>query len=107
MWLVFQVMTNGRYKSVEHWAMTDHFRARLCIGFFYASEFDAEIGPAQELIDQTHPCLFKNSIHEDYMKHYFSRGVEGEHSLYEYAGIKSSGNQRWKLDRTKLMILTD
>ena len=82
-------MTNGRYKSIEHRAMTDRCRARLSIGVFYAPEFEAEIGPAPELVDETHPCMFRNFIHEDYMKHYFSRGVEGKHSLYEYAGIKS------------------
>lgn len=86
---LIEVMTNGRYKSIEHRAMTDRCRARLSIGVFYAPEFEAEIGPAPELVDETHPCMFRNFIHEDYMKHYFSRGVEGKHSLYEYAGIKS------------------
>ena len=85
----FQVMTNGRYKSVEHRAITDRCRARLSIPVFYSPEFEAEIGPALELIDETHPCLFKNFIHEDYMKHYLSRGAEGKHSLYEYAGTKN------------------
>jgi len=61
-------MTNGRYKSVEHRPVTDRCRARLSIGVFYAPEFEPEIGPAQEHIDQTHPCLLRNFIHEDYMK---------------------------------------
>jgi len=65
MWLVFHVMTNGKYKSIEYRAMTDRCRARLWIGVFYAPEFEAEIGPAQELIDQTHPCLFRNFIHDE------------------------------------------
>ena len=67
-------MTNGRYKSVEHRAITDRCRARLSIPVFYSPEFEAEIGPALELIDETHPCLFNNFIYEDYMKHYLSRG---------------------------------
>jgi hypothetical protein len=67
--------------------MTNRCRARLSIVGFYASESEAEIGPALELIDETHPCLFSNFIHADYMKHYFCRGVEGKHALYEYAGI--------------------
>eukprot|EP00253_Pinus_taeda_P025781 PITA_25781 len=83
---LIEVMSNGRYKSVEHRAMTDRCRDRLSIAVFYAPEFNAEIGPAPELIDQSHPCLFRNFIHADYMKHYFSRGVEGKHALYEYCG---------------------
>ena len=62
----------------------------MSIGIFYALEFEAEIGPALEFIDETYPCLFRNFIHADYMNHYFSRGVEGKKALYEYAGIKSS-----------------
>ena len=83
-------MTNGRYKSVEHRAITDRCRARLSIPVFYSPEFEAEIGPALELIDETQPRVFRNFIHADYMNHYFSRGVEGKKALYEYAGIKSS-----------------
>eukprot|EP00253_Pinus_taeda_P012314 PITA_12314 len=87
---LIEVMSNGRYKSIEHRAMTNRSRARMSIGAFYAPEFEAEIGPAQELIDETHPRLFRNFIHEEYMKWYFSRGVEGKHSLYEFAGIRST-----------------
>jgi hypothetical protein len=57
---------------------------------FYAFSFDAEIGPTPELMNQTQPRLFRNFIHEDYMKCYFSHGVEGKHSFYEYVGIKNS-----------------
>lgn len=85
---LIEVMTNGRYKSIEHRAVTNSCRSRMSIVVFYAPGFEAEIGPAVELIDETHPCLFRNFIHEDYMKHYFSRGVEGKNSLYKYAGIK-------------------
>ena len=50
-------MTNGRYKSIEHRAMTDRCMARLSIGVFYAPEFEAEIGPAAELVDEIiHAC---------------------------------------------------
>lgn len=91
---LMEVMTNGRYKSTEHRALTNSFRARLSIGVFYAPGFDAEIGPALEIIDKTHaPCLFRNFIHEDYIQYYYSRSVEGKHSLYEYAAIQSSQQQ--------------
>jgi len=82
-------MTNGRYKIQEHRALGNDrpCKARLTTAVFYAPEFEAEIGPELELIDETHPCLFRNFIHADYMKHYFSCGVEEKHTLYEYAGI--------------------
>jgi hypothetical protein len=51
---------------------------------FYAPGFDAEIGTARELINQTHSCLFRN---------YFSRGVEGKHSFYHSGSWHE--NNRW------------
>eukprot|EP01018_Ginkgo_biloba_P006700 Gb_18198 [translate_table: standard] len=84
---LLEVMTNGRYKSIEHRAVTNKDQARLSIAIFYSPGFDAEIGPAPQLIDEAHPCLFRKFMHEDYMKYYFSRRVEGKRALYEYAGI--------------------
>ncbi|KAH9304702.1 hypothetical protein KI387_009106, partial [Taxus chinensis] len=71
---LIEVMTNGRYKSIEHRAVTNREKARLSFPVFYAPGFNEEISPAPELIDENHPCLFRKFIHQDYMKNYFSRG---------------------------------
>ncbi|GLJ27422.1 hypothetical protein SUGI_0538430 [Cryptomeria japonica] len=86
---IIEVMTNGRYKSIEHRAVTNKEKARLSIAVFCAPGFTEEISPAPELIDEDHPCLFRRFIHQDYMDNYFSRGVEGKNSLYEYAAMKN------------------
>ncbi|XP_057829622.2 protein SRG1-like [Cryptomeria japonica] len=89
---VIEVMTNGRYKSVVHRAITNKEKARLSIGVFYAPGFTQEISPAPELIDDNHPCLFRKFIHQDYMQDYYSRGnslgAKAKSSFYEYARIK-------------------
>eukprot|EP01018_Ginkgo_biloba_P006695 Gb_18191 [translate_table: standard] len=84
---LLEVMTNGRYKSIEHRAVTNKDKARLSIAIFYSPGLDAEIGPAPQLIDEAHPGLFRTFIHEDYIKYYISRRLEGKRVLYDYAGM--------------------
>ncbi|XP_059077590.1 codeine O-demethylase-like [Cryptomeria japonica] len=88
-----EVMSNGRYRSIEHRAVTSKENARLSIAIFYSPGFDAEISPALELIDENHPCLFKKFIHEDFIRHYMSHKIEGKKALYEYAGITANGRK--------------
>ncbi|XP_059076815.1 protein SRG1-like [Cryptomeria japonica] len=84
---MMEVMTNGRYKSVVHRAITNKEKERLSIGVFYAPRFTEEISPAPELIDDNNPCLFKKFIHQDYMQDYHTRGTKGKSSFYEFASI--------------------
>jgi len=84
---LLEVMTNGRYKSIQHRAVTNKDKSRLSNAVFYSPGFDAEIGPAPELIDESHPCLFRKFIHEDHIKYYMSHKQEGKTSFYEYAGV--------------------
>lgn len=84
---LLEVMTNGRYMSIEHRAVTNKDKSRLSNAVFYSPGIDAEIGPAPELIDESHPCLFRKFIHEDRIKYYMSRKLDGKTSFYEYAGV--------------------
>ncbi|XP_059077602.1 protein SRG1-like isoform X1 [Cryptomeria japonica] len=90
---LLEVMSNGRYRSIEHRAVTSKENARLSIATFYSPGFDAEICPAPQLIDENHPCLFKKFIHEDFIRHHMSRKIEGKKSFYEYAGITANGRK--------------
>ena len=82
-------MTNGRYKSIHHRVVTNKDKSTLSITIFYSPGFEAEIGPAPELIDEGHPCLFRKFIHEDHIKHYMYRKVEGKTAFYEYIGFRN------------------
>ncbi|GLJ27427.1 hypothetical protein SUGI_0538530, partial [Cryptomeria japonica] len=86
---MMEVMTNGRYKSIIHRAVTNKEKERLSIGVFYAPGFTEEITTSPELIDDNHPCLFRKFIHQDYMQDYYTRGAKSKYSFYEFAGIKN------------------
>lgn len=59
------MLTNGRYKSVEHRAVTDKEKDRLSIVTFYAPMYELEIGPLPELVNENSPARYRTYTHAD------------------------------------------
>jgi len=87
-----EVMTNGRYKSVEHRAVTNEERARLSIALFYNASLDAEVAPSSKLVDEQHPCLYRKFIHQEYIRYYVSRQLKGKHPLADFAKLDTTNS---------------
>ncbi|KZV24390.1 hypothetical protein F511_17581 [Dorcoceras hygrometricum] len=81
-----EVLTNGRYKSVEHRAVTHKEKDRLSIVTFYAPSYEIEVEPLQELVDDKNPCKYRRYNHGDYSKHYVTNKLQGKKTL-EFAKI--------------------
>lgn len=65
-----EIMSNGKYRSVMHRVITNREKERLSIAAFYSPSYSAEIGPAQELVDQSqHPPLYKTISHAQFLRH--------------------------------------
>ncbi|XAR57104.1 Codeine 3-O-demethylase [Bertholletia excelsa] len=76
-----EVLTNGRYKSVEHRAVVDQDRDRLSIVTFYAPSYDVELGPIPELLTETGTCKYRRYNHGEYSKHYVTNRLQGKKAL--------------------------
>ncbi|VVA98875.1 unnamed protein product [Arabis nemorensis] len=77
-----EVLTNGKYKSVEHRAVTNREKERLTIVTFYAPNYEVKIEPMVELVDdETNPCKYRSYNHGDYSHHYVSNKLQGKKSL--------------------------
>ncbi|CAI9776249.1 unnamed protein product [Fraxinus pennsylvanica] len=88
-----EVLTNGRYKSVEHRAVTHQEKDRLTIVTFYAPSYEIELGPIQELVNKNNPCKYRRYNHGEYSKHYVTNKLQGKKTL-EFAKIKpDSGSE--------------
>ncbi|KAK4477875.1 hypothetical protein RD792_017140 [Penstemon davidsonii] len=83
-----EVLTNGRYKSVEHRAVTHKEKDRLSIVTFYAPSYEIELGPIQELVNDKNPSKYRRYNHGEYSKHYVTNKLEGKKTL-EFAKFKS------------------
>jgi isopenicillin N synthase-like dioxygenase len=63
-------MTNGRYKSVGHRAITNNRLARVSVAMFYSPNNDTVIGPIEDFIDEDHPAMYRNYTYSDFMEEF-------------------------------------
>eukprot|EP00249_Psilotum_nudum_P011042 c22933_g2_i1 orf=920-1990(+) len=73
-----QILTNGRYKSVEHRAVVNSVRARISVATFYDPSRDRVISPAPKLIDEDHPLSYRNVLFGDHVSAWYYKGPEGK-----------------------------
>ncbi|KAK3443944.1 gibberellin 2-beta-dioxygenase 2 [Eucalyptus grandis] len=69
---LLQAMTNGRFSSVRHRAVTNPFRSRTSIAFFGAPPLDARIAPQRELVTPRRPRLYNPFTWAEYKKAAYS-----------------------------------
>ncbi|KAK7836494.1 protein DMR6-LIKE OXYGENASE 2 [Quercus suber] len=73
-----QVLSNDQYKSVLHRAVVNCNKERISIPTFYCPSNDALIGPAKDLIDNTHPAVYRNFTYAEYYEKFWNKGLTAE-----------------------------
>jgi isopenicillin N synthase-like dioxygenase len=68
-----QIITNGKYRSIEHRATVNSEKERLSIATFLSPNYDGVIGPAPSLVTEQTPAMFKSTTTEEYFKGLFAR----------------------------------
>ncbi|KAK8567655.1 hypothetical protein V6N13_105611 [Hibiscus sabdariffa] len=68
-----QVLSNGRYKSVHHRAVTNETRKRVSMATFYTPGKDTVIGPIRDLIDKQHPPLYRDYYFSEFLEEFFKQ----------------------------------
>jgi len=81
-----EIISNGKYKSIEHRAVANKEKDRISIAAFCNPEKEAEIGPACELINESNPLNYRNFKRSEYLESYF---LEGKKAI-EFAKINPS-----------------
>ncbi|XP_015938728.1 protein SRG1 [Arachis duranensis] len=76
-----EVLTNGKYKSVEHRAVAHKDKDRLSIVTFYAPSYEVELSPMQEFVDEKNTCKYRRYNHGEYSKHYVTNKLQGKKTL--------------------------
>nr|ABK22814.1 unknown [Picea sitchensis] len=87
-----EIVSNGRYKSVEHRAVVNAERARISIAAPNGPAMDAPIFPAPQLVDETHPPLYKSMLYGEYLRRQQSTGLRGKGNL-ESVKIATDGKR--------------
>ncbi|KAM7502890.1 hypothetical protein LguiB_001794 [Lonicera macranthoides] len=81
-----QIMSNGRYKSVEHRVLANGTNNRVSVPIFVNPRPSDIISPLPEVIEDGEKALYKQVLYSDYVLHFFRKGHDGKDTI-EYAKI--------------------
>ncbi|XP_010534882.1 PREDICTED: feruloyl CoA ortho-hydroxylase 1-like [Tarenaya hassleriana] len=78
-----QIMSNGRYKSVEHRVLANGGKNRISVPIFVNPKPSSMIGPLSELISGGggEEPLYKNVLYSDYVRHFFKKAHDGKKTV--------------------------
>ncbi|KAG6787579.1 hypothetical protein POTOM_003620 [Populus tomentosa] len=82
-----QIMSNGRYKSVEHCVMTDGSKNRISIPIFINPRPSDKISPFHEVLASGEKAVYKEVLYSDYVKHFFRKAHDGKKTI-DFAKIR-------------------
>ncbi|XP_057830673.2 flavanone 3-dioxygenase 2 [Cryptomeria japonica] len=76
-----EIVSNGRYKSVEHRAVVNAERTRISIAAANGPALDALIFPAPQLVDETHPPLYRSMLYGEFARYLQTTELRGKDNL--------------------------
>ena len=69
----FQVLSNGKYKSVLHRSLVNKERMRMSWAVFVVPPHETVIGPLPELIDEKNPAKYSTKTYAEYRYRKFNK----------------------------------
>ncbi|KAK4717857.1 hypothetical protein R3W88_016195 [Solanum pinnatisectum] len=78
---LLQIMSNDRYKSIEHCVAVDSSRARISIPLFVNASLDSVIGPFPQMLKDGEKPVYKHVLHSDYWDYFYRKRPSGKASL--------------------------
>ncbi|KAI7982477.1 hypothetical protein LOK49_LG15G00629 [Camellia lanceoleosa] len=84
---LMQLITNDKFKSVEHRVLAGRAGPRISAAcFFYPSMASKSrlYGPIEEFLSQNNPPIYRKTHHNEYQAYYKSKGLEGTSALLHY-----------------------
>ncbi|KAF8732954.1 hypothetical protein HU200_015305 [Digitaria exilis] len=82
-----EILSNGRYKSIEHRAMVNPTRERISVALFHAVCWDGTVGPLPELVKNDGEARYGSMSYREFVKRYVAAKLSGRDHV---ESIKSS-----------------
>ncbi|XP_010465206.1 PREDICTED: feruloyl CoA ortho-hydroxylase 1 [Camelina sativa] len=81
-----QILSNGRYKSVEHRVLANGYNNRISVPIFVNPKPESVIGPLPEVIANGEEPIYRDVVYSDYVKYFFRKAHDGKKTV-DYAKI--------------------
>ncbi|KAB5533802.1 hypothetical protein DKX38_016888 [Salix brachista] len=76
-----EIITNGKYRSAQHRAITNSSSPRLSVATFHDPAKTAKISPASELISSSSPPKYREVKYGDYVSSWYTKGPKGKRNI--------------------------
>ncbi|KAI5084706.1 hypothetical protein GOP47_0000875 [Adiantum capillus-veneris] len=70
-----EILSNGKYKSIEHRAVTNTDKPRMSIACFYGPLNSAIIAPLTDFTSENEPARYNAVKYGDYVRNFYSKGL--------------------------------
>ncbi|KAK9055892.1 hypothetical protein SSX86_026979 [Deinandra increscens subsp. villosa] len=74
----FEVISNGRYKSVPHRTILNAQTKRFSIASLHSMHIQKKVGPAPELVDEQHPVAYREGSFARFLDHISVKSLSEE-----------------------------
>lgn len=74
----WQILSNSKYKSVEHRVIVNSEKERVSLAFFYNPKSDIPIEPLQQLVTPNNPPLYSPMTFDQYRLFIRTQGPRGK-----------------------------
>jgi isopenicillin N synthase-like dioxygenase len=75
-----QILSNGKYKSAQHRAITNATQARLSVATFHDPAKAVKISPVSELVSESSP-QYLEVLYGDYVSSWYTKGPDGKGNI--------------------------
>lgn len=83
-----QLITNDRFKSVEHRVLVNREGSRVSVACFFTTNFNPTCtrmyGPMKELLSEDNPPRYRETLVSEYTTYYYAKGLTGESALLHF-----------------------
>ncbi|KAG5630703.1 hypothetical protein H5410_002420 [Solanum commersonii] len=76
-----QIMSNDKYKSVEHCVIANGSKNRVSVPIFLHPKATSVIGPLKEVLQNGEKPIYKQMLYADYTNIFFSKGHDGKDTV--------------------------